>query len=342
MIVVVVDSFKSALGFSALARQEYENTVIFAAIEYSSPSKLLKAIEVLNPSVVLFSFRNVFLDALSNKASFSSLMELHKIAIFGLLIPDYLEIENSGPDVSGRAISSIDFLLTTNFDLESKYKNIYGSSCHISTYHDLVDIKLINSYRKTGQIENESFMWIGNSKWGERQGKVDHKGFRELIAPIAESLTSEGIELKIIDSAKNSIPHHDVLQELSKSSVLLHPSNSEGTGLPILEAALLGCYPITTNVGIAHELLGKQFPFLIVDRNLESFERAIRIIRDLNNSDRHRLIQVAEDFRIKILTERIPRNLESKKTTFRHHLSLLKKIHLFMRWNYRYFINRRR
>ena len=342
MIVVIVDRFKSALGFSALARQEYEDSVILAANEYATPSNLLKDVETLNPTVVLFSFRNAFLDALSNKLSFSSLVELHKIAIFGLLIPDYLEIENSGPNVSEIALSSIDFILTTNFDLESKYKNIYGDTCYISTYHDLVDISLINSYRNIEQIESKSIIWVGNSKWGERQGKVDHKGFREVINPLTDSFRGEDVEFKIIDSAKKRRQHREVLRDLSKSSILLHPSKSEGTGLPILEAALLGCYPITTNVGIAQELLGEQFPFLIVDRNFESFERTIRKIRNLNNSDRYKLVQTAEDFRQKILSERIPRDLESKKTTFPLYISMVKRILLLMRWNYRYFISRRR
>jgi hypothetical protein len=342
MIAVIVDSLKSALGFSALARQEYEDSVIFAANEYTTPSKLLKAVEDVNPTVVLFSFRNAFLDALSNKASFTLLSGLHRRALFGLLIPDYLEIENSGPNVSGITLNSIDFLLTTNFDLENKYKDLYGSACHISTYHDLVDIDLIHSHRKIDQIESKSIIWIGNSKWGARQGKVDHKGFREVITPLINSTASEDIEFRIIDSAKKRLQHHEVLQKLSKSSILLHPSNSEGTGLPVLEAALLGCYPITTNVGIAQELLGQKFPFLIVERKFESFEKAIRLIQELNGSDRDKLVQTAEEFRLKILGERVPRNLENKRTTFPHRLGVLKRILLLVRWNYRYFISRRR
>jgi len=342
MIAVIVDSLKSALGFSALARQEYEDSVIFAANEYTTPSKLLKAVEDINPTVVLFSFRNAFLDALSNKASFTLLSGLHKRALFGLLIPDYLEIENSGPNVSGITLNSIDFLLTTNFDLESKYKNNYGDACHISTYHDLVDIDLINSHKRIEHIQSDSIIWIGNSKWGERQGKVDHKGFQEVIMPLITSNASGNIKFNIIDSAKKRLRHHEVLQELSKSSILLHPSSSEGTGLPIFEAALLGCYPITTNVGIAQELLGQQFPFLIVERKFESFEKAIQLIQELKSSDRDKLIQTAEDFRLKILNERIPRNLDSNRTTFPYHLSVLKRIQLLVRWNYRYFISRRR
>ena len=45
---------------------------------------------------------------------------------------------------------------------------------------------------------------------------------------------------------------------------------------------------------------------------------------------------------INILKERIPRNLENKTTTFPHHISALKRIQLLVRWNYRYFISRRR
>lgn len=342
MIVVIVDSYKSALGFSALARQKYEGSVIFAANEFATPSRLLKAVESLNPKVILFSFRDVFLDALSNKASFSLLSELHKSAVFGLLIPDYLEIESSGHNVTALTHNSIDFLLTTNLDLESRYKEIYASSCFISTYHDLVDIELINSFRKIEEIQSESLIWIGNSKWGTRQGKIDHKGFRDVILPIVNSFAGKNIEIKIVDSAKKRHQHCEVLHELSKSSILLHPSNSEGTGLPILEAALLGCYPITTNVGIARELLGEQFSFLIVDRKLECFEKAVRLIQNLNNSERNKLVKTAEDFQRNILKERIPRNLESKTTTLPHHLSALKRIQLLVRWNYRYFISRRR
>jgi hypothetical protein len=53
MIVVIVDIIKSALGLSALARQEYEDSVVFAAHEFSTPSSLLKVVEVLNPVGVL-------------------------------------------------------------------------------------------------------------------------------------------------------------------------------------------------------------------------------------------------------------------------------------------------
>lgn len=335
-VIVVVDSLDSALGHSALARKRYEESLIIAANKYPSPRKLLEAVKELNPSVVLFTFRNIFLDSLSMKSSFSLLRELHDVATFGLLIPDYLEIENCGSDVSALTRSSIDFILTTNRDLESKYKEKFGDSIPIMTYHDLVDLSQVNSLRNLDHIKPGRIIWIGNSKWGERQGKNDHKGFREVISPLLESLSPEGANFKIIDSATKKVKHQEVLEELSRSSILLHPSASEGTGLPILEAALMGCFPITTDVGIAKELLGDDFSFLIADRQVDDFKGTISIVEELGYLERQNLVRAAELFVMKVSQERIPRDLLSKKTTIPHRPGLLQVLNLLVRWSYRF------
>lgn len=51
MIVIVVDSYKSALGFSALARQEYEEFVFFTAHSRFVDSKMeiIAANEYMTP-----------------------------------------------------------------------------------------------------------------------------------------------------------------------------------------------------------------------------------------------------------------------------------------------------
>ena len=114
--LVVVDSLKSALGYSALARQKSENSVILAANQYLSPSSLVKAIIQSNPDVVLFAFRNALLDGLLLNSSFQKLQDLHKSAAMGILIPDYLEVEDNGFQVSKKLIGTIDFLLVTLVD----------------------------------------------------------------------------------------------------------------------------------------------------------------------------------------------------------------------------------
>lgn len=335
-VVIVVDRLDSALGHSALARKRYEESLVVAANKYPSPRKLLEAVKELNPGVVLFTFRNIFLDSLSMKSSFSLLRELHDVATFGLLIPDYLEIENGGYDVSAVTRSSIDFILTTNRDLESKYVEKFGDSIPIMTYHDLVDLSQVEPLRNLDHIEPGRIIWVGNSKWGERHGKNDHKGFREVISPLLESLLPENTNFKIIDSATKKVKHRQVLEELSRSSILLHPSASEGTGLPILEAALMGCFPITTDVGIAKELLGDYFSFLIADRQVNDFKDAIGRVEGLGYLERQNLVRTAELFVIKVRQERIPRDLLSSKTTIPHRTGLLQILNLLVRWSYRF------
>ena len=90
MLVVVVDRLDSALGRSAKSRQKSEKSIVLATTNFRSPSHLLKAIMDLNPEVVLFSFRQAFVDALSLNQSYGYLKELHKRTTFGLLIPDYI------------------------------------------------------------------------------------------------------------------------------------------------------------------------------------------------------------------------------------------------------------
>jgi glycosyltransferase involved in cell wall biosynthesis len=65
------------------------------------------------------------------------------------------------------------------------------------------------------------------------------------------------------------------LREIRSSKVLLVTSKSEGTGLPILEALALGTTPLTTDVGIAHEVLSGKLAQNILSRNVDEFLRKI-------------------------------------------------------------------
>jgi hypothetical protein len=338
--LVVVDSLKSALGYSALARQKSENSVILAANQFTSPNALVKAIIQSKSDVVLFAFRNALLDALSINSSFQLLQNLHNAAAIGILVPDYLELEDSSFRMSQLLIGTVDFLLATNLDLKARYTKLYGSDCHVATYHDLVDVNSMNVHRNVKGILSQQIIWVGNSLWGKRQGKVDHKGLQEIVTPIRKLPSLKGFSFKIIDSSVRKINHQEVLGEIAKSSILLHPSKSEGTGLPILEAALLGCFPITTNVGIADELLGKDFDFLIVERDVQKSEQAILISLEMDSHLREKLIRTAEEFLNRISQERIPTDLVSRGTTIQIHLSKIRQISVHIKWIYRFFMNR--
>jgi glycosyltransferase involved in cell wall biosynthesis len=300
----------------------------------------VKAIIQSKSDVVLFAFRNALLDALSINSSFRHLQNLHNAAAIGILVPDYLEIEDSGFQISQLLIGTVDFLLATNLDLEAKYTKLYGSDCHVAIYHDLVDVNSIKVHRNIEGILSRQIIWVGNSLWGKRQGKIDHKGLQEIVTPIRKLPSLKEFSFKIIDSSVSKRSHQEVLSEIGKASILLHPSKSEGTGLPILEASLLGCFPITTNVGIADELLGKDFGFLIVERDVQKSEQAILISLEKDNRQREKLIQTAEEFLNQISQETIPTDLVSKGNTIQIHLSKIRQVSVLMKWNYRFYMNR--
>jgi hypothetical protein len=341
MLVVVVDRLDSALGRSAKSRQKSEKSIILATTNFRSPSHLLKAIMDLNPEVVLFSFRQAFVDALSLNQSYGYLKELHKRATFGLLIPDYIGLGEKEKFLSNEVLSSIDFILTTNLNLKLNYKRKLSKGIHVDTYHDLVNLEHISSYRNIAKIELKKIIWVGNSKWGARQGKIDHKGKARIVLPLISSNKLHNWEFEIIDSARTLLPHEVVIKKIANSSILLHPSKSEGTGLPILEAALLGCFPLTTKVGIADELFSKKFPNLILKNDILEFEKTILTILSLKTEERLKLIKIAENFIRKIQKEKVPRELISKNITLQNPLTLSEKTKLLLKWIFRYFNQKR-
>jgi glycosyltransferase involved in cell wall biosynthesis len=66
-----------------------------------------------------------------------------------------------------------------------------------------------------------------------------------------------------------------VLREIAESEILIQASAHEGTGLPLLEAMGVGTIPITSDVGIAREVLIDGLQHLIVKRNANDFEQKI-------------------------------------------------------------------
>lgn len=342
MIVVVVDTHNSALGRAAFNRSKYQESIILAASDFISAKSLLKEIQKLAPKVVLFAFRNVLADALQLPECFPLISQIHTESHFGILIPDHLEIELVENSISEQAISSIDFILVTNLDLLGFYKERYGKSTFIDIYHDLVDYEFISKFRNISQIRQNKLIWVGNSKWGNRQGKIDHKGYFSIVSPLYNSEEFGDWEKKVIDSSKGTKEYGEVLRELSSSSALLHPSLSEGTGLPILESAILGVFPLTTRVGIAAELLGDTFPNLIIDRDLPSFKRCLGTINLFDNSERVKLVQITESFLSKVQNERIPVELVLRKETYQLKSNIRIILWIKVLWLYRYLNSHRK
>jgi len=144
--------------------------------------------------------------------------------------------------------------------------------------HDIPNLELLEAtYRLNLSKNDRKAIWVGNSKWGRRQGFLDHKGFFRVVKPLNDLLRKHNscFDLQIIDSSKLLVSQEEILRSMSGSSYILQTSTSEGTGLPLLEGMALGLTPISTSVGVVPEILVGSLNQNIVDRSPESFHDAL-------------------------------------------------------------------
>lgn len=107
--------------------------------------------------------------------------------------------------------------------------------------------------------------WVGNSNWNssltdEKGNPIDFKGYHTIVKPVLEDLIQQGYEIQIelADSSKKIIPNHQMQDYYNKIDIYLCASIVEGTPKPLLEAMACGVPVITTDVGVAKEVLGKE------------------------------------------------------------------------------------
>lgn len=103
-------------------------------------------------------------------------------------------------------------------------------------------------------------------------GFKDHKRFNEIV----KVLLSRNQNIHIIDASVRRLSNVEVLNEVRESTYLIQCSKSEGTGMPVLEAAAVGTIPITTVVGVSKELLIGDLIPLLVDPDVVSFEKTFK------------------------------------------------------------------
>ena len=148
----------------------------------------------------------------------------------------------------------------TNLDLEQLYKKHFPSNYWPKVLHDLPNFELIERvlaiYPDKEKNVTKKIIWIGNSKWGKRQGYIDHKRLKTTIEPLKRIFISHSncFDLEVIDSSKRAVSHLEALNRIRKSDFLLQTSVSEGSGIPILEALALKTICLSTPVGIANEI----------------------------------------------------------------------------------------
>jgi glycosyltransferase involved in cell wall biosynthesis len=119
-------------------------------------------------------------------------------------------------------------------------------------------------------------VWAGNSAWGQWLGLNDPKGIRIVQAALGKArMAGHSIEYTEFDSSKGQVASERIGEALLAADVLLCASETESTPLPVLEAMAAGCAVITTDVGVAREVLPAQQEPLIVGRNADAFAEAL-------------------------------------------------------------------
>lgn len=270
-LVIVVDRHDSALGTSAHNRARVDSRVlVLAAMDYPSPTSFLSRLAAQPLDLVMFTWRFVAWELMILKKQSKRLNSLPGLPLIAVLIPDHLGTSCPTITKEEELLEAIDYFLVTNLKLAESYSTSYPSKFR-GVLHDLPSDDLIQSLTADDldYRDRKGIIWIGNSKWGRNLGVVDHKGYHKVVMPMKSALSH--VAFTHFDSARKITPHKMVLRQLSESRYLIQTSKDEGTGLPLLEAMGMGTIPITTNVGVAEEVIPEDLNFLIVERDPKDF-----------------------------------------------------------------------
>ena len=341
-MAIVVDRLDSALGIAANRRAKIVNADVIGIVNFRSPKHFFEFLELKEYDFMVFSWRRGLLEAMSSNGFRNFIARNRHKTKIGLVIADYLGLEKRYLDQERSLINYVDGYWTTNHDLFAKYSHIQGVQNPIGVLHDIPDFESIERIRNR-TIKKRKIIWVGNSNWGVNYGFHDYKGFHEIIEPVFEKAkrTLKNYEFCIIDSKKNPMNNLEVLMHIAESKIILQASVNEGTGLPLLEGLGLGTIPISTDVGVASELLTGNFKQLLVARNFLDFEEKIL---EIVNEDSEKFNKINEmfDYHIsKIVKESMKFIPVTKNDQYAGNKNLSNYLKNLLLWNYRYYKSRK-
>lgn len=301
--IAVVDTPTSALSIVASQRRNLNGSEVCISSDFSSPIELFRYLLNNQNQNILFAWRGALKEALEIKGCLELYQEIIATKTVHLLIPDLIGTTKTEISAERKVIESTHGYWVTSKELLGMYSTIFPERLPDGIFHDLPDVEEIRKVRaiptrKTGLI------WVGNSAWGAKQGFSDHKGYGELVKPLV-SIFGSNFRFRVIDSHVRRWDNRSVLLEISNSQILIHASRSEGTGLPVLEALGVGTVPITTNVGVAEEVLLGKLRKLIVSRDLESFLSAVEEVINSNDDLTSECVTSFEKYISQVQTEQI-------------------------------------
>ena len=256
--LIISDTRNSAISTSSRVWADKLNANIVYSLEFPSLAKLIKAIN-RDFDWVLFTWRGSLEVILKDKHFTSQLNRACRNKAILFSVPDHIDLSIEGRVNSNPIYEYADGFTVVSRRLQNSYADLQNMTLTPLHLPDFPNTKLVEEIRKMNLPKvNNSIIWVGNSRWGEKMGFKDHKGYTSKLRRIIKISAVKSIPLsfKVIDRGKAFLPHRATLIEIAKSTFLLQTSASEGTGLPVLEALALGTYPLTTDVGITREVFG--------------------------------------------------------------------------------------
>ena len=306
-----MDTRQSALGIVARRRQQIEECDVIYGTDFITPKKLVKHLLNSKYESILFTWKSGLKEIAKSQSTKHLFLRLLVETEVQLLIADHLGLHGEHLIEESKLLQLVGKYWTTSkilFELYSENDNFPKPR---GILHDLPNVTEIRRLRKNSKDRN-GFIWIGNSKWGERYGFKDHKGKIRFILPIQEKLFVKypNSKFRIFDSAEILRENDFILKHISDSKILFQTSESEGTGLPALEAMGLGVIPLTSNVGIAPELLTEELDYLICKLSTDDYIERVDLLlnnqKDLYNS----LIEIFENHVAKVYLEKAFKNVQ--------------------------------
>ena len=166
-------------------------------------------------------------------------------------------------------------IITPTFTVKDQLEKIYGKKLtgKISPIYEGVNYQIINSKenKSLGKKFTDFFIYVGNF--------YPHKNIERLIHAFSTVKTSSKLLLlgpndffkrrlsQLIGDLKqknrilffNSLSIKDLIFFYKNANALIHPSISEGFGLPLIESAYFDCPIIASDIKVFKELLGNNY-----------------------------------------------------------------------------------
>ncbi len=336
-ILLVSDTESSAISIVARERAKLFDADLIYSTNFRNPLAILDYIKRNHYGGVLFCWRGALKEGMNLPKYRKIYRQLAENTAFHCLVPDFLGLNPLFLEEERNLLANIHGYWVTSQQLFNIYAQTFRDIPPSGVLHDLPDIELIsNSYSNSQELK---VFWVGNSQWGKRYGYHDHKGLERYVKPLISRFNSKipSLHFEIVDSHKQKVSNEELIKRMSRARIVIQTSDSEGTGLPVLEALGLGIVPVTRDVGIAREVLQGNLSKFLVIGNIEDFENTI--LEALAFQNRSLLLESYQKFiqnaKSELVTWRIFQlNYQQKSVNFFRVMKVL------LIWRYRYFISK--